>query len=140
MATQESPESLAIIENFRKKWKTQNNQLDLFTSVIVIQEIEHGVLNAQRKHGKEHKKDFFVNQSEFIKSKIGILDYTVEMAKRFAKIKIKLESIGKIVGDSDIMIAATAIEAGLILVTNNTRHFQNIPNLVVEDWTKPFKS
>jgi tRNA(fMet)-specific endonuclease VapC len=35
------------------------------------------------------------------------------------------------------MIAATAIVHDLILVTHNTRDFQNIPGLRLEDWLQP---
>jgi predicted nucleic acid-binding protein len=32
------------------------------------------------------------------------------------------------------MIAATAITYGATLVTHNTRHYENIPDLILEDW------
>jgi len=34
----------------------------------------------------------------------------------------------------DVLIAATALEAGLTLVTANVRHFERIPQLKVENW------
>ncbi|MEI6728231.1 MAG: type II toxin-antitoxin system VapC family toxin [bacterium] len=136
-ATRKDPESIEIINNLRNKWMIHNQHLDLFTSVIVIQEIEFGILQAQLKHGKDYKKDYFTNQNAFISDKISVLDYTNEMAKRFAKIKSKLNSSGKNVGDADLMIAAAAIETNLVLITNNTKHFEVIPGLAIEDWTKP---
>lgn len=36
--------------------------------------------------------------------------------------------------NTDLFIAATALVHGLTLVTHNTRHFQNVPHLAVEDW------
>ena len=39
--------------------------------------------------------------------------------------------------NSDLLIAATALVHGLTLVTHNTRHFQNVPNLEVEEWLAP---
>ncbi len=36
--------------------------------------------------------------------------------------------------DADLMIAATAIENGLALVTGNSRHFGWIPGLRIDDW------
>lgn len=38
------------------------------------------------------------------------------------------------VGDFDAQIAAHALTEKLILVTHNTRHFEGIAGLVVEDW------
>lgn len=37
----------------------------------------------------------------------------------------------------DILIGATALARGMIVVTNNLDHFQRIPRLQVEDWTVP---
>lgn len=39
--------------------------------------------------------------------------------------------------DADLIIAATALETGRVLVTGNTAHFEWIPGLVLEDWRKP---
>lgn len=36
--------------------------------------------------------------------------------------------------DADLIIAATALEHGLVLVTGNTIHFAWIPGLRVDDW------
>ena len=45
-----------------------------------------------------------------------------------------LKKTGEILNDSDLFIAATAISRNLTLVTNNTRHFQRIDDLVSEQW------
>jgi tRNA(fMet)-specific endonuclease VapC len=37
----------------------------------------------------------------------------------------------------DLMIAATAITHDLILVTHNTKDFENIPDLQMVDWLVP---
>jgi tRNA(fMet)-specific endonuclease VapC len=40
-------------------------------------------------------------------------------------------------GDADLLIAATALEHGLVLVSGNLRHFMWIAGLKVEDWRIP---
>ena len=40
-------------------------------------------------------------------------------------------------GDADLIIAATAIEHGRVLVTGNTFHFAWISGLRLEDWRRP---
>lgn len=40
-------------------------------------------------------------------------------------------------GDADLMIAATALESGRVLVTGNTGHFAWIPGLRISDWRQP---
>ena len=42
----------------------------------------------------------------------------------------------EIIDDMDLLIAATAIYNELTLVTNNTKNFENIPNLSLENWKK----
>lgn len=39
--------------------------------------------------------------------------------------------------DADLIIAATALEAGRVLVTGNTPHFAWISGLILEDWRLP---
>ena len=52
----------------------------------------------------------------------------------FADIKAKLFDKGIRIEDMDLLIAATAIYNELTLVTNNTKHFENIPGLNLENW------
>ena len=40
-------------------------------------------------------------------------------------------------GDADLIIAATALEHGRVLVTGNTRHFGWVPGLTTADWRTP---
>jgi predicted nucleic acid-binding protein len=46
-----------------------------------------------------------------------------------------LKSKGRICDDMDILIAAFCQTYGLTLVTNNTKHFANIPGLALADWS-----
>jgi tRNA(fMet)-specific endonuclease VapC len=41
---------------------------------------------------------------------------------------------GELISDADILIAATAITRGLVVVTNNAQHFRRIRNLQIENW------
>jgi len=45
-----------------------------------------------------------------------------------------LRSRGQPIGDIDILIAGSAITNNLVLVTHNTRHFERIEILTIEDW------
>ena len=46
----------------------------------------------------------------------------------------KLERIGKQTQVLDLMIASIAKSNNLILVTRNKKHFENIPDLKIEEW------
>jgi len=57
-----------------------------------------------------------------------------------AEIFRALRSEGEGIGENDLWIAATALQAQLPLVTENRRPFARIPNLVVlshRDWARP---
>ncbi|EJI4858967.1 type II toxin-antitoxin system VapC family toxin [Salmonella enterica] len=51
-------------------------------------------------------------------------------------IKVALRLAGTPIGPNDTAIAGHAIAAGAILVTNNTREFERVAGLVLEDWVK----
>ena len=56
---------------------------------------------------------------------------------QYVAIRTQLEALGMPISEADLWIAATARVAGGILVTNNTREFSRVPNLLLEDWTIP---
>ena len=66
-----------------------------------------------------------------------ILPVTEAVAVRAATIYANLQPRGELIGDADILIAATALEHGLTIVTGNTSHFERIPGLHVVDWRQP---
>lgn len=51
-------------------------------------------------------------------------------------IKAALAAAGTPIGPNDTAIAGHAIAAGAILVTNNTREFERVAGLMLEDWAK----
>jgi tRNA(fMet)-specific endonuclease VapC len=63
-----------------------------------------------------------------------ILDVDHEVAKRFGQLRGYILDRGQVVPGMDLLIVATAIVHGLIVVTHNTKHFADIPELTVEDW------
>jgi len=50
------------------------------------------------------------------------------------EIKGALAAAGTPIGPNDTAIAGHAIAAGAVLVTNNTREFERVPGLILEDW------
>ncbi len=63
-----------------------------------------------------------------------VLPLTDAVIVRAAEIYGKLYQIGQLIGDADILIAATCLENGCEIVTNNTSHFSRISGLVVQNW------
>lgn len=56
---------------------------------------------------------------------------------RAAAIYASLRNSGRTIGDAGILIAATALQGGWEIVTNNESHFMRIANLSVGNWLKP---
>ena len=59
-----------------------------------------------------------------------------EVWPTFAKSKFGLRKIGKLVDDADIIIGDTAITYDMIMVTENTKHFENLPGIMLENWIR----
>ena len=71
--------------------------------------------------------------NEFVQA-VNIINSNTSMMKTFGAIKSKLRAEGKIIDDADLYIASAAMEYELILVSNNTKHFQNIQELMIDNW------
>lgn len=65
-----------------------------------------------------------------------ILSLSDAIVVRAAEIYADLYQRGELIGDADILIAATAIVEGHGLVTNNQRHFERIEGLNLDNWLK----
>jgi tRNA(fMet)-specific endonuclease VapC len=60
---------------------------------------------------------------------VDLLSLTEATMRRFAAIRGQLRREGNLIGDMDLLIASTAIENELTLVTRNRRHFDRVPDL-----------
>lgn len=65
---------------------------------------------------------------------IEILPFDSASAACFADCAVTLEKKGAPLDMTDLMIAAVAITNKRVLVTNNTKHFQRVPGLTIENW------
>jgi tRNA(fMet)-specific endonuclease VapC len=63
-----------------------------------------------------------------------VLPLSDEIVVRAAEVYGFLHKQGGLIGDADILIAATALVHELHLVTENSAHFGRVPGLVVESW------
>ena len=72
---------------------------------------------------------------EFMSS-CNIEEIDLLIAEKAADIYDELRRTGKLVEDADILIAATAMKHGMVVVTDNTGHFKRIKGLKVENWLK----
>lgn len=66
-----------------------------------------------------------------------VIPLDTPVAKVAADLHAALKAGGRPTGEVDLLIAATALHHRWELVTNNERHFRNIPGLRVRNWTRP---
>lgn len=59
----------------------------------------------------------------------AVIDVTEQIAVRFAELRHSLRRQGNLIPDMDLLIAATALEFDLTLLTRNLRHFERVPDL-----------
>ncbi len=64
-----------------------------------------------------------------------ILNITPAIMETFGELKATLEKTGNPGDDMDLLIGSTALVHNLILVTNNTKHFEKIEGLELENWS-----
>jgi tRNA(fMet)-specific endonuclease VapC len=65
-----------------------------------------------------------------------IIDVTTAVMETFGELKSTLQKRGNPLDDMDLLIAATAMNHGLVLVTNNEKHFKKISGLDVLNWAR----
>jgi tRNA(fMet)-specific endonuclease VapC len=65
---------------------------------------------------------------------VTLLPFGIPEAEKAAEIRAILKSQGQPIGAYDVLIAATAIQHHLVMVTANQREFGQIPGLQIENW------
>ncbi len=101
---------------------------ELCISAITYAELMHGI---EKSMAVERNR---IAMSLFL-SPITILEFDGQAAEEYGRIRAELEKKGMPIGPMDTLIAGHAKSRGLILVTNNTREFNRVAGLTVEDWT-----
>ena len=63
-----------------------------------------------------------------------MVSYDDKAAQEYGYIRADLQQKGTPIGSMDMLIASHAKVLGLIMVTNNTREFERVTGLEIEDW------
>jgi tRNA(fMet)-specific endonuclease VapC len=97
-------------------------------SSIVLAELAYGVWkSSQKERNTQALTDFC--------SICSVWDWPAAAADTYGEIRGFLEQQGRIIGANDLLIAAHTKYLNAVLITNNTREFNRIPGLPIEDWT-----
>jgi len=102
---------------------------DVCISSVTYAELVHGV-----------EKSAAVDQNRLALSillaNIEILDFDVNAAEGYGKIRADLEKNGTPIGPLDMMIAGHARSLDYTLVTNNVKEFKRVSGLKIENWAE----
>jgi tRNA(fMet)-specific endonuclease VapC len=99
----------------------------VYTSVLTVSELLIGVHRANTEERRQRRSAFV----EAVISGVGVLEFTVAIARVHAEIYAELAKKGQLIGAHDLIIAATARYHGLSLWTDNVEEFSRVPGLHV---------
>ncbi len=94
---------------------------------VVWFELEYGVLRSSRPAPQRQSMAAVAHTYR-------TLPFDLDCARSAALIKHQLGMAGTPIGPCDLLIAGVARAHGLTLVTRNTREFERVPGLPVQDW------
>ena len=97
-------------------------------SEITVAELKYGAAKSDRPEIHRLQVEAFCGDFEIMPI-YPILDV-------FASEKARLEKLGLRLDDFDLLIGSTAIHYGIVLVTNNVKHFERMQHLTIENWAK----
>ena len=94
---------------------------------ITVAELYYGAYNSSRIEENLTRAERFI-------SNIAVISLDNDALRCFGELKTQLRKLGQPVADFDLLIASVAITENLILVTNNTRHYNRIDEIQLENW------
>ena len=105
--------------------QTQLKQLHI--STITVFELYFGI----EKNNSQQRN--LVALENFM-APLTLVDFSVESAKKAAKIRSILQKQGTPIGAYDLQIAAIAVAENMTLLTHNVREFERVKGLKLENW------
>jgi tRNA(fMet)-specific endonuclease VapC len=103
---------------------------EICISAITYSELLVGAERSGNSQKHLHLIDEFCSRVDFI------APWDAEAARFFSRLQSYLFKQGTPIGNNDTMIAAHAQSLQAIVVTNNQKHFSNVPDLNLENWVK----
>ena len=96
-------------------------------SASTVSELHYGVAKSAK-----HRENAAALE-EFL-SRFELLDYPVDAAEPYGRVRTELEGAGKPIGNNDLLIAAHALAIGARVATANRGEFERVPGLKALDW------
>lgn len=110
-----------------KQQLLQTNPEQIFLCSIVKAELFFGAMKSQNPAKT-------LANIERLSAQFKSIVFDDNAAEFYGKIRADLSAKGTPIGNNDLMIAAIAIANNVTLITHNTREFNRVENLIIEDW------
>lgn len=111
-----------LIDKFEQAAKTAT----IGVSSITTAELYYGV-KKKNSHKLKQAVDAFL-------SPLQVFEFDQRASAVYGDVRTDLELKGSIIGSYDMLIAAHALSLKATLITNNTREFERVMGLIVENW------
>ncbi len=119
--------------NPRVKARVETEGIEtLAIAVATVGELYFGAYHSTRVAANVERVRTFLSPP---RPHVLLMDETA--AEQFGRFKALLRRGGRPIGDIDLLIASVAMRHGLTVVTNNTTHFDRLPDLTLENWLEP---
>lgn len=107
----------------------EHDPSEICISSVTYAELVHGV----EKSSAVEKNRFALT---LLIANIEIVDFDSRAAECYGKVRADLEKRGMPIGPLDMMIAGHALSLEYVVVTNNTREFERVNGLRIENWVE----
>jgi tRNA(fMet)-specific endonuclease VapC len=122
-----------FVNDDRKSYKIRKHldQIEkqhIFVSGITVHEIHTKLIKAKVRKTK-------VDALAAVLAQFTVRNFNSGAAIESAKVRATLENKGDPIGDRDMLLAGHAKHEKAVLVTNNTKEFNRVHGLKLQDWT-----
>jgi tRNA(fMet)-specific endonuclease VapC len=104
----------------------QAGRESLAISTVTVAELAFGAAKSTRPDSRAKLENFL--------SKFPILDWDQDAAWVYGNVRKTLEAKGQRIGERDLLLACQALAVDATMVTNNTREFERVEGLKLENW------
>lgn len=98
----------------------------LAISTVTVAELAFGIEKSNRPDSRTKLENFL--------SQFPILDWDQDAAWMYGRVRKSLEAKGQRIGERDLLLACQALALDATMVTNNTREFERVDGLMLENW------
>lgn len=117
------------------RWLDHVNEHDTFLSVVSIAEFRFGIERLPLGHKRRQREAWLAQTIDRFAERI--VPFDLNLANTVGRLMARTEAIGRPIRGNDAIIAATALQRHLVVVTRNVKHFNHTEVEVLNPWERP---